>query len=64
MATGRPVAKTLIKYKSNSLKENDEKEKKPINIELTEKDLYNDENAVEFRWSDEKRRRRGRYCFG
>ena len=37
LATGRPVAKTLLKYNSNFLVENDEKEKEPINIELTEK---------------------------
>ena len=51
MATGRPVAKTLLKYNSNFLVENDEKEKEPINIELTErkKDPYNDENIIEFR---------------
>ena len=38
MATGRPVAKTLIKYdnNNNSLEENDEEEKEPIDIELTE----------------------------
>ena len=36
MATGSPVAKTLIEYNSNNLEENDEEEKKPINIELTE----------------------------
>ena len=36
MATGRPVSKTLIKYSSNSLEENDEEEKEPIDIEFTE----------------------------
>ena len=36
LATGLSVAKTLIKYNINSLKENDEEEKKPINIKLTE----------------------------
>ena len=35
MATGLPVAKTLIKY-NNSFEENNEEEKEPINIELTE----------------------------
>ena len=34
MATVRPVAETLIKYKNNNLEENDEEEKEPINIEL------------------------------
>ena len=36
--------------------ENDEEEKEPINIELTEHktDPYNDENAIDFRWSDVK----------
>ena len=54
MATGRPVAKTLINYKGNSLEENDEEEKEPIDIELTEQKKtapYNYENAIEFRWS-------------
>ena len=39
----RPVNKTLIKYSSNSL-ENDEEEKKQIDIEFTEQnaDLEND----------------------
>ena len=36
MATDLPIAKTLIKYNSNNLEENDEEEKEPINIELTE----------------------------
>ena len=36
MATERPVTKTLIKYYSNNLKEKDEVEKEPIDIELTE----------------------------
>ena len=36
MATRRPVAKTLIKYNSNSLEKNDEEENESINIELTE----------------------------
>ena len=35
-ATGRPVSKTLIEYYSNNLDENDEEEKEPINIELTD----------------------------
>ena len=35
---------------------NDEEEKEPINIELTIKktDPYNDENAIDFKWSDVK----------
>ena len=36
MATGRPIAKTLIKYNNNRLKEKDEEKKEPINIEATE----------------------------
>ena len=36
LTTGLPIAKTLIKYNSNNLEENDEEEKEPINIELTE----------------------------
>ena len=35
MATGLPVTKTLIKY-NNRLKENDEEEKEPIDIEFTD----------------------------
>ena len=51
MATDLPIAKTLIKYNSNNLEENDEEEKEPINIELTEqkKDPCNDENAIDFK---------------
>ena len=53
LPTGRPVAKTLIEYNSNNFEENEEEEKEPINIELTEQkaDPYNDENAVDFKWS-------------
>ena len=53
MATGLLVVKTLIKYNSNNSEENEE-EKEPINIEFTEQntDPYNDENAIDFRWSD------------
>ena len=36
MATGLPVAKNFMEYNNNNLEENDEKEKEPINIELTE----------------------------
>ena len=36
LATGRPVAKTLIKYNSYRLEENDEEENEPINIVLCE----------------------------
>ena len=38
------------------MEENDEEEKEPINIEFTEQktDPYNDENAIDFRWSDAK----------
>ena len=62
MATGKPVAKTLIKYKGNSSEENEE-EKEPIDIEFTEQktDPYNNENATDFRWSDTWRRL-GRNC--
>ena len=54
LATGKPVAKTLIKYNSNRLEENDEEEKEPINIELTDKktDPYNNENSIDSKWSD------------
>ena len=36
METGKSVSKTLIKYNSNRLEENDEEENESINIELTE----------------------------
>ena len=36
LATGLPVAKTLIKYNSYRLEENDEEENESINIELTD----------------------------
>ena len=36
LATVLPVVKTLIKYNSNRLEKNDEDEKEPIDIELTE----------------------------
>ena len=56
MATGRPVAKTLIKYNRNNLEENNEEEREPINIGLTEQktDLINDENTIASKWSDVK----------
>ena len=36
MATGRPLAKTLIKYNRGCSEKNDEKEKVPIDIEITD----------------------------
>ena len=36
LTTGRPVAKTLIKYSRNNFRENDKEEKEPIEIEFTE----------------------------
>ena len=54
MTTGLPVAKTLIKYNSYRLEENDEEENESINIELTEEktDPYNDENFIDSKWPD------------
>ena len=52
LAIGSPVAKTLIKYNNNNnLEENDEKEKEPINIELTKQktDPYKDENTINYK---------------
>ena len=40
MATGHLVAKTLIKYNSNNLEENDEEEKEPIDLKFTEQKAY------------------------
>ena len=56
LATEKPVTKTLIKYNSSCLEKNDEKEKEPIYIEITDQnaDPYNDENAIDFKWSDVK----------
>ena len=36
------------------MEENDEEEKEPINIELTDQktDPYNDENSIDSKWSD------------
>ena len=53
-ATGWLVAEILIKYNNNSLEENEEEEKKPINIELTDQktDPYNDENSIGSKLSD------------
>ena len=36
------------------MEENDEEEKEPINIELTDQktDHYNDENSIDSKWSD------------
>ena len=53
-ATGWPVSEILIKYNNNNLEENDEEEKEPINIELTDQktDPYNDENSIDSKWSD------------
>ena len=36
------------------MEENDKEEKDPINIKLNEQktDHYNDENAIDFKWSD------------
>ena len=54
MATRRPVVITLIKYKSNSLEENNEEEKEPIDVDFTEQKAgpNNHENAIDFRYSD------------
>ena len=53
MATGLPVAKTLIKYNSNRLEEKDEKRRNQLILSLLSKTYpYNDENAIDFRWSD------------
>ena len=53
-ATNHPVAEILIKCNNNNLEKNDEKEKEPINIELTDQktDPYNDENFIHSIWSD------------
>ena len=52
--TGHPVAEILIKYNNNNFEVNDEVEKEPINIELTDQktDPYNDKNSIDSKWSD------------
>ena len=54
LATGWPITKILIKYNNNNLEENDEEEKEPISIELTDQkaDPYNDKNSINSKWSD------------
>ena len=53
MATGRPVAKTLIKYNSNNLEEMMKKRRIQLILSLLSKSwAWNYENAIDFRWSD------------
>ena len=62
-ATGWPFAEILIKYNNNNFEENDEKEKEPIIIELTDKKILIMMKillAQMIRFN----RRRGRYCSG
>ena len=55
LANGLPIVKALIKYNCNSLEENCEEENEPIDIEFTkQKSSWNDENAIDFKWSDVK----------
>ena len=53
MANGLPISKTLIKLNRKKLKENDEEEKVPIDIEFTEQNTSpeNNKNAINFIWS-------------
>ena len=53
MTTGLQVVKTLFKYNSNSLEENDEEENEWLILSLLIKktDPYNDELAIDFKWS-------------
>ena len=55
MATGLPVAKTLIEYNCNDLeeREEEEEEKEPIDIDFTEQKA-GPENTTDFRWSGVK----------
>ena len=62
-ATGFPVAKTLIKYNSNNLKENEEEEKEPIDIEFTEqKQILKLWKCYWLKMIRCTKRRQGRYC--
>ena len=52
MATLRPVAKALIKY-NNDLEENDDEWRNQLILSLLiKKQNYNNENAIDFKWSD------------
>ena len=64
LATGLPVDKTLIKYNRNNLKENDEEEKGPINIELSDQKQILIMMKMLMTLDDQMYIRRGRYCFG
>ena len=52
MTTGRPASKTLIKH-NNNLEEMMKKRRNQLILSLLIKktDSYNDENAINFRWS-------------
>ena len=55
MATGKPVAKFLIKYNRNNLEKRRRRE--GVNLYWVywgKSYLYNDENAIDFKWSDVK----------
>ena len=56
MATGRPVAKTLIKYNSSCSQKNDEIRKGADRywVYWSKRRSWNDENAIDFKWSDVK----------
>ena len=63
LASGLPVAKNLIEYNCNDLEENEEKE--PINIELTEQKADPKITKMPSTLNNRcTRRRRGKYCFG
>ena len=62
MATGRPVAKTLIKY-NNNLEVNDEEEKEPIHIELHEGKQILIMMKILLTLDDRIYKKRGRYWF-
>ena len=61
MATGRPVAKILIKYNSSCSEKNDEKEKEPIDIEFTDPNA--DPEMMKMQLILDDRCKRWRYYF-
>ena len=52
LATGRLVAKILIKYNINNWRKMKKRRSQLILSLLSKSNPYNDENAIDFRWSD------------
>ena len=64
LVTGLHVARTLIEYSSNSLEENDEEEKEPIDIESTEQKDDPEIMKMLLNLDDQMHKKKTRkYCF-